>query len=170
MNNNKEIKKNIFNLGNIEFVFIEFAVFLSQALVIFIVTFFLSDMLKNEERLTTFVTSKLNDFTISELGLTLFAVTFVLGLFYIIKEMSTSSLVERIASELIDELPRTIYLFGSSITAITAALAIFLLQNPDSSQIQASRFFVMSLFIGISFFGYGCLIKAGLKRKKAQTG
>lgn len=91
-----------------DFYFVELCVFLSQAIVIFIVAYFVSDMLQSEERLTIFVNNKLNSLTMSEFGLTLFAVTFVLGLLYIIRDMAPSPLVERIAGEVINELPRTI--------------------------------------------------------------
>jgi len=159
----------------VEFIFIELCVFLSQAVVIFLVTFFISDMLKNEDMLTDFVSSKLNATTLSELGLTIFAVTFVLGLLYIVKEMTMSGLAERVASEVINELPRTIYLFGSSISAVTTAVAIFLWKHPESlaeveekSSLDPVSFFGLSLFIGASFFVYGLLIKFGLRRKSQK--
>jgi hypothetical protein len=148
------------------FLFVEFCVFASQVLVIFIVSYFISDSLGNEERLTKFVLGKVNTETMSELGLTLFATTFVLGLLSLIKEVSSSPLVEKITGEILSELPRTIYLFGSSITAATVAIAVFLSTHPEAANKPASGFFALSAGFAITFFAYGCGAKALLVAKK----
>ena len=108
----------------LRFITVEFFVFASQVIVIFLVTFFTTDMLSNETRLTEFVAGNLNVNTMTELGLTLFAATFVFGVVAIAKEVASAPIVELVASEVLAEIPRTIYLFGSTITAVTVAVAI----------------------------------------------
>lgn len=155
-----------------ELVATELCVFLSQFFVFFIVTFFISNMLNDEDKLTDFVSGKLNGSTSLEIFLTLFAITSVIGLLFFIREMTISGFAEKVAREVIRELPRTIYLFGSSISAVTIAAALFLLMNPESmeeveegSDLGVGGIVAMSLFIGGSFFAYGLAIKCGLNRK-----
>lgn len=152
----------------ISFVFIELCVFAAQVLVIFIAAYFISDSLSSEERLTEFVNGKINMHTMKELGLTLFAVTFVLGLLTSIREVVPSSYVEKVSGEVLLELPRTIYLFGSSITASTIAIAFFLSSHPQATTQPAAGYFGLSAFFALSFFGYGCVAKALFLSKRAK--
>lgn len=153
----------------ISFVFLELCVFAAQVLVIFVVAYFISDSLASEERLVEFVSGKVNTHTMKELGLTLFAVTFVLGLLALVKELVRSDYVEKVSTEVLLELPRTIYLFGSSITASTIALAFFLSSHPEATKEPASGYFWMSAFFALSFFAYGCTAKAGFLLKRAKS-
>lgn len=156
-------------IDGISFVFIEFCVFSAQVLTIFIVAYFISDSLASEERLTQFVTGKVNTHTMKELGLTLFAVTFVLGVLALIKEIVSSNYAEKVSTEVLLELPRTIYLFGSSITASTIAIAFFLSSHPEATSQPASGYFWLSAFFALSFFGYGCGAKALFLSKRAKS-
>lgn len=166
--NNQQTKANPVKDG-ISFVFIEFCVFAAQVLVIFIVAYFISDSLASEDRLTEFVNAKLNMHTLKELGLTLFAVTFVLGLLALAKEFVPSDYVEKVSTEILLELPRTIYLFGSSITASTIAIAFYLSDHPEAAKQTASGYFWLSAFFALSFFGYGCIAKGILLAKRAKS-
>lgn len=80
---------------SLTFYLTELCVFLSQVVVIFLVAYFISDMMQSEERLSSFVTSKVNALTFREFWLTLFSVTFVLGLLFIIKETAPSRFIEK---------------------------------------------------------------------------
>jgi hypothetical protein len=153
----------------ISFVFIELCIFAAQVLVIFIVAYFISDSLASEERLTEFVNGKVNMHTMKELGLTLFAVTFVLGLLALVEKFVPSGYVEKVSTEVLLELPRTIYLFGSSITASTIAIAFFLSSHPEATKQPASGYFWLSAFFALSFFGYGCVAKAVFLPKRAKA-
>lgn len=166
--NNQQTKTNPVK-GGISFVFIELCVFAAQVLVIFIVAYFISDSLASEERLTEFVNGKVNTHTMKELGLTLFAVTFVLGLLALVKEFVPSTYVEKVSTEVLLELPRTIYLFGSSITASTIAIAFFLSSHPEATKQPASGYFWLSAFFALSFFGYGCGAKGVLLLKRTKS-
>lgn len=146
------------NFNTIHFVFIEFCIFISQVAVIFFVAFFISHMFSSESRFTEFITSKMNAHTMTELVLTLIAVTLVLGILAILKQISSSALLEKIVSEVINDLPRTIYLFGSSITAITLSVAVYINIHPEEA-IKPFKYFASAAFFALSFFTYGCLLK-----------
>lgn len=153
----------------INFWFIEFCVFISQVVVIFFVSFFISDMFRSEGRLTEFVNGKVNTNTITELLLTIGALIFVMGALAVAKEFIPSNMVEKIAGDVLHELPRTIYLFGSSITAVTAAVATFIYNHPESTSKPAAGFFAMSAMFAFTFFAFGCGAKALLTLKKNRN-
>lgn len=151
-----------------EFFITEALVFVSQVVVFFLVAFFTSDLLRNEERLAEFAASKINNNTISELGLTLLAITFALGSITFIKEVAPpSGIIERLSREVLHELPRTIYFFGSSLTAITLATAIFISNHPQPNS-KPAVFVFMSSFSAITAFVYGCGLKTLLIKKERQ--
>lgn len=162
-------KNVISNKEIMSFVFIELCVFIAQVLIIFIVAYFISDSLDSEKRLTEFVNGKVNSATMKELGLTLFSATFVLGLLTLAKEFIPSKFVETISSEIILELPRTIYLFGSSITASTLAIASFLSSHPEVTTRPTPNYLWASAFFAVSFFTYGCAIKLILLIKQKHS-
>lgn len=139
---------------------VELLLFVFQVLTFFIVAFITSYMFSNEERLTAFVSERINATTMENLGLTLFGVTFCFGLVAIAREVIPGNFIERVSRELIFELPRTIYLFGSSLTAATIAIALFIGKHPSASHTPSKDFLVMSFFFGLVFFLYGYGIKA----------
>lgn len=155
--------------SNLDFIITELFVFLSQVFVFFLVTVFTSDFLRNEERLAEFIKSKINSHTWGELGFTLLAITVALGVIAIIKEMASSKFVGNIAREVINELPRTIYVFGSSITAMMLAVAVFYYNQPPAASKQAQSFFVMAGLFAIATFTYGFGIKAALTLKARKA-
>lgn len=151
--------------SNLHLVITELFVFLSQVFVFFLVTVFTSDFLRNEERLAGFIKTKINSHTLGELGFTLLAITVAVGVIAIIKEMASSKFVENIAKEVINELPRTIYVFGSSITAMMLAVAVFYYNQPPDTSKQAQSFFMMAGLFAVVTFTYGFGIKTALSLK-----
>ena len=151
----------------VSFVLTEFCIFAAQFFVFFLVAVFTSDFLRNEERLTEFSISKVNGNTIGELGLTLLAITVALGVLSILSELAPSKFLERLSHEMLQELPRTIYFFGSSITAITIAVAVFINNHPTTAT-KPAGFAAMAIFFAFSFFAYGCGLKALLLAKERK--
>jgi heme/copper-type cytochrome/quinol oxidase subunit 3 len=166
---NEQTKTHLIKDGFFSFVFIELCVFAAQVLVFFIVAYFISDSLASKERLAEFLNGKINTYTLKELGLTLFAVTFTLGLLAQIKVIVPSSYVEKVSTEVLLELPRTIYLFGSSITASTLAIASFISSHPETIKQPASDYFWLSAFFALSLFGYGCTAKYFFLLKRGKS-
>ena len=145
----------------------ELFVFLSQIFIFFIVAAFSSDFLRNEDRLVEFATAKINAHTMPEIGLTLLAITVALGVLAFISRIASSTIVEIISNEVLNEAPRTIYFFGSTISATILAIAIFLSNHPQATADTkaASAFFGMSVGAAIISFAYGCGLSYLLKQR-----
>lgn len=156
---------------NASFYFTELLIFLSQVIVIFLVAFFTTDLLRNETRLEEFANAKINNSTMSEIGLTLLAITLWLGVLTIIKEFADSSFLSKLSGEILNELPRTIYFFGSSITAAILAIAVYTMNHPASHAKPASGYFLLAAWLALVAFIYGCGLKALLtvKARKKNT-
>ena len=147
------------------FIITELSVFVSQIFIFFTVAAFSSDFLRNEDRLTEYVTAKVNTNTMPEIGLTLLAVTVALGVLFFISRIASTPFIEKISNEVLNEAPRTIYFFGSSISATTLAVSIFLAYHPDPTHGSrlASNLFWTSVFFASVAFVYGCGINYLLK-------
>lgn len=149
-----------------KFIFTEFIVFLSQVAVFFSVAIFTSNFLSSEEKLVKFSEQKINEGTLGELGLTFVAILLVIGLFSAIGRVFDNKYVEPFINEILCEMPKTIYVFGSSATGVMAAISLFIHLNPDSnSSVQAQGFAVMTLVFAIMMFIYGCAFSYAFKRK-----
>lgn len=145
-----------------DFFITEFFVFLSQVFVFFSVAVFASKFLTNEDDLVEFANSKVNVHTLPELGYTLLAITVTFGILSIITYGAPRrGLVARITFEVLNEYPRVIYLFGSSVTATMFAVAIFISMNPHSAPKPPVFFFWAALY-SLTIFVYGCGIKMWL--------
>ena len=143
----------------------ELIIFAAQVFVFFLVAVFTSDFLRSEERLTEFIKTKINNNTWGELGFTLLAITVALGVISIIKQISTSRFLDKIAQEVFIELARTIYVFGSSVTAIMLAVSVFLYNKPQPTSGPAKKYFIMAGLFAITTFIYGFGFKALLAAK-----
>ncbi len=153
-----------------KFIFSEFIVFLSQVAVFFSVAVFTSNFLSSEEKLVKFYEQKINAGTLGELGLTFVAIFLVIGLFSAIGRVFDNKYVEPYINEILCEMPKTIYVFGSSATGVMAAISLFIHLNPGSNtsaqaQAQAQGFAVMTLLFAIMMFIYGCAFSYAFKRK-----
>jgi hypothetical protein len=149
---------------------IELTIFAFQVLTIFIVAFFISDMFASEQKFNGFISGKINATTVKEFLLTLFSVTFCLGLVTIAKELAPNKFISRIATEILDEIPRTIYLLGSNVTAVTLAIAVYLPQKSSASIPVAGGLYIVSILFAVTFFIYGFGIKVLLVRRRNKLG
>ena len=157
-------KIDLYKQSTVKFVFNEFIVFLSQVTVFFMVTIFVTNFLSSEKKLVQFSSQKIHDGTLNELGLTFLAILIVIGLFSAIGRVFDNKYVEYYVNEILCEMPKTIYFFGSSITGVMLAISLFLSFNPI--QIEAAEGFTsMSLLFAFMSFAYGCAFSYGFKRK-----
>lgn len=152
-----------------DFIAIEFSIFAAQTLIFFIVIYFISDHLVSEDRITAFINGKINDFTMKELSLTLFSITFVIGLFALIKEITSFEWLEKLSANILFELPRTFYLFGSNIVASVLAIAFFLFSHPEATQRPATSFLAFAAYFTLVFFVFGCSLKWLFSQKRGKT-
>lgn len=147
-----------------QFIFNEFVIFLSQILVFFIVAVCASNLLTCEEKLVAFAERKIIGNSPSELGYIFLATVLVIGFFAILGRVFDNKYVEFYVNEILYELPRTIYFFGSATTGTMLAISLFLYLNP-TEDISSQRFLALALIFSIAVFIYGCAFSFALKRK-----
>lgn len=148
----------------VKFVFSEFVVFLSQIAVFFMVAVFTSNFLNSEEKLVAFSEQKINDGSLAELGLTFLAILVVIGLFSALGKIFDNKCVDHYVNEILCEMPKTIYVFGSAATGAMLAISLFAHLHP-TDEISAKGFAALSLFFAFMMFIYGCGFSYAFKRK-----
>ena len=147
-----------------KFIFTEFVVFLSQIAIFFTVAVCTSNFLSSEDKLVEFSEQKINDGTLGELGLTFLAIILVIGFFSALGRVFDNKYVEQYVNEILCEMPKTIYVFGSSATGVMAAISLFMQLNPTSDT-SAQGFAAMTLLFAFMMFTYGCAFSYAFKRK-----
>lgn len=153
-----------------KFVLSELVIFLSQVLVFFMVTIFATDFLNSEDTLLRISTQKMSGTTINELGLTIIAILLVIGIFAAFGKIFEHKYVEHFVNEVLYEIPRTIYIFGSSVTGVMLAIAWFNHSNPGASTLNTAQMVTISAFTAIVMFAYGCILSIAFKRKSHILG
>lgn len=147
-----------------KFIFSEFVIFMSQVAVFFMVAVFTSNFLNSEERLVAFSEQKINDGTTAELGLTFLAILVVIGFFAALGRIFDNKYVEYYVNEVLCEMPKTIYVFGSAITGTMLAIALFAHLHP-TDEVNAKGFAIFSAVFAFTMFIYGCGLSYAFKRK-----
>lgn len=154
-----------------KFFFIsEISAFTIQVLIFFCLTLLMSNFLTIESDLIKFAENKLN--SKKEFMYTFISTIFASGLLTLIQKLidDNNAFWHKIIDDTLLELPRIIYLFGSSIVAISIAVGIYLKMNPHAdSSINYNFFFIYGLFLACMFFIYGCGLKFLLVRKTLQS-
>ena len=148
-----------------QFIFREFVIFISQITVFFMVAVFTSNFLNSEEKLVAFTEKKINDGSAAELVLTFFAILIVIGFFTTIgKIFDDNKYIDYYVNEVLLEMPKTIYVFGTSVTGAMLAVSLFVYLNPESAS-SGGNYISISLSFALIMFIYGCALSYGFKRK-----
>ncbi|MET3998042.1 hypothetical protein [Marinobacterium sp. MBR-109] len=147
-----------------KFVFSELVIFMSQVLVFFMVAVFTSNFLNSEDKLVAFANQKINDGSLTEVGLTFLAILVVIGLFSALGRIFDNKYVEFYVNEVLCEMPNTIYVFGSSATGTMLAISLFIYMNPAEGT-SAKGFAALSLLFAFMMFLYGVAFSYAFKRK-----
>ncbi len=148
----------------LKFILNELVVFISQVTVFFMVAVFTSNFLSSEEKLVEFSNQKMNDSTLSELGLTFLAIFMVTGIFSAIGRIFENKYVEHYITEALCEMPKTIYFFGSSATGVMAAISLFVYLHP-TAETSPKGFTILTVLFAFMVFIYGCSFSYAFKRK-----
>ncbi len=153
--------------STLQFVFTELALYLSQIFIFFVVAALSSNMLKDESALTSYISGKINDHSLEEVLYIIVATLFALGvLSALAKAFENVAWLESISDEVLNEAPRAIYFFGSSVTGTLIATAIFVHYHPSSDAAGVVRWVLMSLVFGLGGFMYGCGLSWAFRRKR----
>ena len=118
----------------------------------------------DEEALTGAVMTRLEANSGEEFLLTLVAITFVIGIFATIHYFSEIAFLSKIIVNIIEELPRIIYLFGANLAAVSLMIGFYLSKNPDGAT-EPARFYSLAAFFGVSMFVYGFLLRFIIQKK-----
>ncbi|KLT73678.1 hypothetical protein PL75_01665 [Neisseria arctica] len=148
----------------IQFFIEELVAFGMQTLILFVVIVLISNFFQNSTELIKFSESKF--VSIREFFLTLLGTIFAIGILTTIQRLvdDRSNFLSKIIDNTLLEFPRIIYLFGSTLVAVTASIGIYLLIEPDG--VNNPTFFIgHSLLFAVSFFVYGIAIKYLLIKK-----
>lgn len=150
----------------LKFFTVEFILYCFQILIGFIVICLLTKLFATEEITTKILNAKITDSVLLELGWTLIAITVVLGLITLAQKVFDVE-SESILNEVMLEMPRAIYFFGSQMTAAIIALAIAIHFYPSESTLNQKSFIICTaILVSITTFLYGCGLKFALKRKE----
>lgn len=147
-----------------KFIFSELVIFISQVTVFFMVAVFTSNFLNCEEKLVEFSEQKINDGSLAELGLTFLAILLVIGFFSALGRIFDNKHVEYYVNEVLCEMPKTIYVFGSSAAGAMLAVSLFAHLNP-TDEVNAKGFAILSITFAFMMFIYGCGFSYAFKRK-----
>jgi len=148
------------------FVVTEFFVYLSQVLMFFFVAVLASNLLRDEEHLVAYLNSKVNAGTLYEVVATMIAIAATVGIIAgITKAVPRSSVLERVADEVLAEAPRTAYIFGSGVTGTMFAVSLYLRSHPQGQGPQAAYVASIALLWALVGFLYGCLFSYAFKHK-----
>ncbi|HEH9413341.1 hypothetical protein [Aeromonas salmonicida] len=148
-----------------QFLTKEFVVFTSQILVFFFVAVLTSSFLSDEKALAELAATKINNGSLKELLLTFSAILFVIGCFTTVQKLTDSELVNELIDEILFELPKTIYFFGSSISGVMLALATFIAFSTTEDNNSTKGYFIITIMFAIMAFCYGATVSYLLKRK-----
>jgi len=146
------------------FILHEFGLYLSQVIVFCIVGIFASDFFKNEDRLVAYANTRINENSGLELLYVLFATLSVIGILKVIDEVIEHRLLKSLITDVINEIPKIIYFFGSSVAGVMLAIMLFLHNNP-SNQKPALKFAVIGVSFAVIMFIYGAGMSYLLKKK-----
>ena len=148
-----------------KFIFTEVIAFLVQYGTIFMTVMFSTFFFKNPALIKSFIVKDLNADIGFNFAMGILSCTFMLGIIALIKECNSSKTIEEYTRDVIFDIPRIFYLFGSSISSCASVISILVFFYPkDPASIELAKksplTLVIMLFIfGFIFLGYGMFIK-----------
>jgi len=144
---------------------LELSVFAAQTAVFFLVAVFLSHFLESRELLAGYTEAKIGKHLIAEFWFTLLGVVVVLGILSLVAGIAHTNALGRLSAEVLQEVPRTIYFFGSTLTG--TALAWVGHELAFGTRSEAINALGTAAYIAAVAFGTGFILKALLNRRTA---
>jgi hypothetical protein len=148
------------------FLTIELLVYVSQILIFFFVTLFISDLLRDENQLVSHLNSKVNENTLLELVAIMLAIPVTLGIICgIAKAAPETSLIQLLSDKVLAEIPRTAYFFGSSISGTVLAVGLYTQLHPHTPSPPIEFWLITAVILALVGFIYGCIFAYAFKHK-----
>lgn len=151
-------------MNTCKFILREAILYVAQIFIGFFVIFFLTHIFCDEEIVTSVINSKITPNILKELGYTILSITLALGVISLLQKITDNKFTDIILNEVMLEMPRAIYFFGSQMTSAIISLAIAVNLYPSS--IKSKEILFMAFVISFATFLYGCGLKYLLKRKE----
>jgi hypothetical protein len=149
----------------LEVAVLEFSVFLAQTAVFFLVAVFISHFLESRELLSAYTEAKLGKHLMAEFWFTLLGVVVVLGMLSLIAGIAHTNALGRLSVEVLQEVPRTIYFFGSTLTGTAFAWVVH--EWAYGARSQAINALGAAATFAAAAFATGFILKALLNRRSA---
>ena len=146
------------------FILHEFGLYFSQIIIFSIVGIFASDFLKNEDRLVAYVNTRFNGNSPLEFLYVIFATLSVIGVLKVIDEVVEHKVLKGLITDVVNEIPKIIYFFGSSVAGLMLTITMFLYKNPNQED-PVLKFALFGVFFAVVMFVYGALMIYFLKKK-----
>lgn len=147
---------------------IELAIYLAQVATFVLVLLFLSNFLSSEDILTKVLMAKLEgNGTLKDFAITLLATFTIYGMVSALAFRLKGGPIGRIAQGILEELPRSLYLFGANLTAVCLVGASYL--HSTSESIRALQFCLYAVVFTTIFFGVGLVAKYWVSGPNQQT-
>ncbi|MEL7068617.1 MAG: hypothetical protein AAGN15_08210 [Cyanobacteria bacterium J06581_3] len=140
----------------------ELATFTCQTFIFYMVAVLSSDLLSDKDRLVAYVSSRIGNIAVQELLIVVPVSFLVVGMLHTLSDKYSSRWAKRLIETVLQDIPRTIYLFGSSVAGVLLALSTFSHRSADPSIVTGSIVF-LSVIAAITFFLYGCFVSYILK-------
>ena len=145
-----------------EFVLMEFATFACQTFIFYMVAVVSSDLLSDRDRLVAYAGSRIGEIAIQELFIVVPVSFLVLGVLHTLSDKYSSRRAKFLIETVLQDIPRTIYIFGSSAVGVLLALSTFSYRIAEPNIVTGSIVF-LSVIAAITFFAYGCFVSYFLK-------
>ena len=157
-------KIDLYKKTKAKFMFGELVTFLAQTFTFFVVSIFASNFLHDQSALEQFANQRINADSGAELIKTFLAIFVTLGILSGVARVSSSKFINEIIDEMLFEIPRVVYFFGSSGGGVAFAIAAYFMLHPGSPNYGA-RFMILALLFSAANFAYGCFFSYWLKKK-----
>ena len=147
---------------------LEVAAYVSQVAVFFLVAILMSNLLQDEKTLAEIINCRVGPGFWREIVCTFFASLAWLGALSVTSACLPSKAWTQIIRETLNELPRTIYFFGSSVSGLMLAAAVAEWFHPALRHL-AYRFSGVALSWALVLFAYGFVLKLMLQASENKA-
>lgn len=147
---------------------LEISAYISQVAVFFLVAILMSNLLQDEKTLAELINSRVGPGFWREIICTIFASLAWLGTLSVTSACLPSKAWTQIIRDTLNELPRTIYFFGSSVSGLMLAAAVAEWFHPALRHL-AYRFSGVAFSWAVVLFAYGFMLKLMLQTGENKT-
>lgn len=147
---------------DVEFFAVETSIFALQTAVLFLVGYFGSYMFTNEQKFIELVNSRVSSLSVNEFMITMLVLVFCFGVVALAYFFTPISAFQRVLRELVSEFPRTVYLFGSNLSALGLLMYAYACEHPGVKVGTPEKYLKIAVFFAVAFLfigiGFKCLI------------